>query len=408
MNKKLLLISALALCSAVGSAQEIKVHETNRKWSPTFDALIQGRTVSRLTAKGVKTQSAETLVRVKITTVAGAAEGVETLCKVAGYESETVNDQVVIATIPAKYIAELAKQTDVLYVDKTQQFRRLMDSVRPDIGADKAQAGTSLDTPYDGTGVIVGVIDQGFEYGHPAFKGAAKRWGSSVKSGSLRTTAPTYDSTDDVGHATHVSNIAIGRKVTGSNYYGVATGAEWLPIASDFSDASILLQVKAIKDYAESQGKPWVLNMSFGSNIGGHDGQSDYDQSMEKFCGKGAIMVAAMGNAGDYNFHASHTFTADDEMVYLYMKPDASYNESKYIVSNILSTAADGKENLTVSPVVYYNGKLLRPTTAQLEKAQFYYEDYINPYSNSIAIYKHNFIIILTYSSSYNFSSLFC
>lgn len=382
MNKKLLFAGFLSLLSVAASAQEIKVYDTHRKWSPTFDALIEGQTVKHITTKGVQTQTSSTLLRVNITTTVDASEDVAKFITEAGYEAEAITNQFVTASIPARFFSKLGEQADVLYIEKSRQFHKMMDKVRSDIGADKAQAGTSLDTPYDGTGVIVGVIDQGFEYGHIAFKDASKRWGSNVKNGSLRATAPAYDKTDDGGHATHVSNIAIGRKVAGSNYHGVAPGAEFVPIASDFSDDAIISQAKSIKTYAENSGKPWVINMSFGSNIGPHDGSTSYDQSMNQFCGKGGIMVVAMGNSGDINYHVAHTFTADGETVYLYMKPDAYDNEDGAIMSNIMVTEANGKENLTVRPVVFYNGKLYRPTDSQLKKAEFTFASYINPYSN--------------------------
>lgn len=381
MNKKLLFIGALALCSIASSAQEIKVYDTHRKWSASFDAIIQGKTVKRLNTKGLTTEATTNTLRVKVITAPNQSESIKDLLEKAGYEAEVATNQMVVASISAHYIPTLAKQDDVLYIEEPRQFRTFMKDVRTDIGATKAQNGTSLDTPYDGTGVIVGVIDQGFEFDHPAFKNSAKRWGASIKNGSLRTTAPNSDSTDDVGHATHVSNIAIGRKVSGSNYSGVAPGAEFLPMMSELSDDAIILQAKAIKNYAESQGKPWVINMSFGGDNGPHDGCTSYDQSLNNMCGKGGIMVAAASNSGNIKHHAQYTFTADNDTVYLYIKPD-SYNTDHIILSNIASNSADGKEDINAKLVIFYNGKLYTPTQAQLDKGNFYFESEINPYSN--------------------------
>lgn len=44
-----------------------------------------------------------------------------------------------------------------------------MDVARQTTGADNVQNGDGLDTPYTGKGVIIGVIDQGFEFRHIAF-----------------------------------------------------------------------------------------------------------------------------------------------------------------------------------------------------------------------------------------------
>ena len=81
-----------------------------------------------------------------------------------------------------------------------------------------------------------------------------------------------------MGHATHVANIAAGSKVSGSDYYGFATDADLILISSDFANSSVLKQAKAIKNYAEKNGQPWVLNMSFGAEIGPHDGSTEFDR----------------------------------------------------------------------------------------------------------------------------------
>ena len=123
----------------------------------------------------------------------------------------------------------------------------------------------------------------------------------------MRPSAPTSDPNDQVGHATHVANIAMGNKIEGSDYYGIATGAELLPMMSNFDNAVVPVQFAAIQKYAANEGKPFVVNMSFGTNLGPHDGTSAFDQTIDKLLGKGAIAVGAMGNSGGNRIHASYT-----------------------------------------------------------------------------------------------------
>lgn len=381
MNKKSILIGALALMAAGASAQEIKVYDTGRKWSQSFDELLQGKTVKRLGARGLQqTLTADSLVRVSITTAPETAEAVADFIKGEGYEAETATDQFVAANIPARFIATLAQQDEVLYINRPRKVYPTMANVRPETGISKVQAGTGLDTPYDGSGVIIGVIDQGFEYKHPAFTNRAKRWGNSSSGGGLRTSAPTNDATDEVGHATHVSNIALGNKVEGSDYYGIATGAEFLPMASNFYEAVIPVQAAAIKKYAESVGKPFVINMSFGANLGPHDGTTSLDQTMDKLCGKGAIMVGAMGNSGGERIHASYTFKEDGEKAYFYVKP-TKYNTDNVALSQVWGSNTDGKKTLDIKAVIIYNNQIYYPTTQQL-KANYNYENGIDAYNN--------------------------
>ncbi len=380
MNKKLFFAAAMALMCANASAQQVKVYDTGRKWNQEFDALIQGQNIKRVAARGLQAVTPDSLLRINVSTAENAAGDVADFIKQAGYEAEAATDQLVVANIPASFIPTLAAQRDVLYVNKTRQLRALMNNVRPETGVTKLQEGTGLDTPYDGTGVLIGVIDQGFEYKHVAFAGRSKKWGSSTASGALSGNAPAADNTDEVGHATHVTNIAAGNKVDGSDYYGVATGSELLMMKSDFNDGTVLLQASAIKKYAEENGMPWVLNMSFGSNLGPHDGSTDYDQNMDKLCGKGAIMVAAMGNSGGEKMHCTYTFESDST-IYIYMKPESG-NTNQAVVSEVWGNSNSGEKNLTITPVLVSGSTMYTPTSAQLRQAGFTTTGGINPYNN--------------------------
>ncbi len=378
MTKKALLAGALALMSAMASAQDVKINNLTRKWAPAFDALVNGQAPTHSMIRGKVARSTSSTLTLMVTTEADAANAVAEAVKAAGYEAEAPTDQLVVATAPASYISTLAEVDGVVYIDRPTQMHTFMKNVRPETGVTKVQEGEGLDTPYDGSGVLIGVIDQGFEFKHPAFTGRVKRWGSSAVSGSTRTSAPSTDPNDQYGHATHVANIAMGNKITGSDYYGVATGAELMPMMSDLSSSAVVLQAKAIKDYADKQGMPWVLNMSFGSNIGPHDGTEALDLSMEKYCGKGAIMVAAMGNNGGDMLHATHTFSADGETAYFYPVPDSD-NTTGAVVACLWANDNDGVSHLNIEPVFYQSGKIYVPSKAQMTQAGFDYETGIDP-----------------------------
>lgn len=380
MNKKAFLAAAMALMSVAATAQEIKVYDTGRKWSQSFDALIKGNSVKRISARGLQTVTPDSTLCLSVTTAVGMADAIAEFITAEGYHAETAGDQFIMANIPAHFIPTLAAEEGVLYINQSRQARPLMNHVRTETGVAKVQAGTGLDTPYDGTGVIIGVIDQGFEFKHIAFTGRSKRWGSSQSGGGLSTSVPKFlDPNDQVGHATHVANIAMGNKIEGSDYYGIATGAELLPMMSNFESAVVPVQFAAIQRYAANEGKPFVVNMSFGSNLGPHDGTSAFDQTIDKLLGKGAIAVGAMGNSGGNRIHASYTFTADDEKAYFYLKPDVN-NQDGIALTQVWGTDTDGKESLSIKPVIIYNNKVYYPTDQQLG-SNYNYEKGIDAYN---------------------------
>lgn len=380
MNKKFLLAAGLALISAAATAQEVKIYNTGRKWSQSFDALVKGHTVQRVARRGAVNVTPDSTLRVLVTTTVGGEDAVKQYVVNAGYEAEVAAKQLVVASIPARFISTLGDRDEVLYINEDRQLYPAMSNARKEIGADKVQAGTGLDTPYDGTGVIVGVIDQGFEFKHPAFANACQRWGSSSTSGNLRTSAPFSDPTDQVGHATHVSNIAVGRKVDGVDYYGVAPGAELLPMMSDLNTSSIIVQAQAIRNYAEEQGKPWVINMSFGSVAGPHDGTTAIDQALDALSGKGAILVGAMGNDGAHKLHVMHTFTEDGEKAYFHITPVTSENANNIVMSQLWA-GEKGEDLFEFKPVVLSRGKVYYPTAAQLVSSRMSTSNEIDPYN---------------------------
>lgn len=375
--KKHLLIAGAALLMAVPTwAQNNASLQTQRKWSGEFDALIEGRTVQRAAAKGLRTITPECMVDAQVSVT--DADAVAKYMADNGYEAEVITDKLVVVTLPPSFIPTLAERTDVNYIHASQQLYPRLSVARTETGVTKVTEGEGLETPFTGKGVVVGIIDQGFEYAHPAFTNRVVRYGASGTSGTLTSSRPTRDSRDDVGHATHVANIAAGSKVSGSDYYGFATDADLILISSDFANSSVLKQAKAIKNYAENNGQPWVLNMSFGAEIGPHDGSTEFDRGMSDLCGPGGLMVAAMGNSGGSKIHARRAFTSDDTPVYLKIKP-TSDNTNNYIYSSIWSEANDGQSHFDVKFIVYASSKRYELTTSQMNSAGTYIWQGIDP-----------------------------
>ncbi len=379
MNKKLLVVGALGLMSVPALAQDIKVFDTGSKCDGDLAALVEGQSIQRITPMGLKSITPENLIEVVV--LASDTEAVASYVSDAGYAAQAVTDECVVVSVPVALVKALMGRDDVRYMSASRQFRPLMNNARVETNAEKVVAGEGLETPFTGKGVVIGVIDQGFEYKHPAFTGRVKKYGMASSSGSLSNTAPNRDALDEVGHATHVANIAAGSEVSGGDYHGMAPGADLVLISSDFSSSSVLRQAQAIKKYAEGEGQPWVINMSFGAILGPHDGTTSYDQSMSKLCGEGGLMVAAMGNEGGEKIHAYRTIEDASKPVYLYMKPGTG-NTSKVIFSELWSEANDGQENLEITPVLLYKGQLYELTASDLMKGGFRYSTGVDALNN--------------------------
>lgn len=366
MNKNKLMAGAFALLAMPLTAQVQP--QTDRKWAPELDFYIQqpaSKVMNSYSPLAINPEQASSYI-VKV----ADAEAVVDFVTKNGFDAEAISENTVVVTIPVKFIPTLSELNEVVYVYAPQKYAPLMSKVREEIGVTKVLNGDGLDSPLSAAkDVIVGVIDQGFEYDHIAFKDRVVKYGLTPTSGSLTSTMPVSDPNDANGHATHVTNIAAGSKVNGYDCQGIASEAGLILVSSSFENAVILKQAKAIKNQAEKLDRPWVINMSFGGVIGPHDGSTSYDKDMSKLCGEGGIMVAAMGNERGQNLHAKRTFASDGEKIYLNPRPD-NYDQNKMIFSQVVSESANGRMDLDVKVAIAYNGKLYYPNKQQMERAQ--------------------------------------
>lgn len=354
MKKKLLLASALfSVWGATAQAQTPVV--TDKKWDGAVERLFKERTNPLM---GTKANSATTLKGLVVTCT--DAETVAENIRLAGYEATAISDNIVSASVPVSYIPQMAEMEEVSYINGARQFQPTMNNSRKITGVDRIHQGEGLETPFTGKGVIVGVIDQGFEYKHLAFLDKDKEsrvraiWNHyNRQSPTTRIPTGSDNIRDSHGHATHVTNIAAGSKVNGNNYYGIATGAEIIMIPSRFDESDVLEEAKYIHDFAKKEGKPYVINMSFGSQIGAHDGTDPYCQGMNAISQPGGILVAAMGNEGGMKLHAHHKFTTENEKVYLIVKPQ----DGVYVSClDLWGQQTDGQQHLKVRPLVFNKG----------------------------------------------------
>ncbi len=320
-------------------------------------------------------------------------------------------DGCVTAEVPVDRLREISEIDDVKFVQMGTPVNLLLDKVRPSIGMDKVHSYARPDgaTGYTGKGVVVGVIDTGLEYGHIAFRGkdgtswrlkrvwnqnGVGRTPSLFKYGSELTTqgemeASRYDTASEY-HGTHTTGIATGADIS-SGYYGMAPDAEIVFVSFGSNDVDIPNAVKYIFDYAESVGKPCVINMSLGVHMGPHDGTSATDRYFSEAVGPGKILVGACGNEGESALHISKNFTADDTS----LRTLLSYNKNNKN-SAIDIWGSEGSDfTLQIAVVEGQKGKILEssPIISATEGSQLYYSPndentecyfYINPVKNPV------------------------
>lgn len=374
MKKEILFTLSLAAWASMQSQAQI-VPNKDGKLDFRAERLVRDFERARLVSR---TPVADVPVTVIVTCT--DADGLIGEIEALGGTANKLGNGMMTAEIPTSRLKELAARPDIKTVSTPRQFYPTLTSARAMTDADKVQAGEGLETPYTGKGVVVGVIDQGFQYGHIAFKDAAQKtrvhsvWNLSVKNSRPTKGIPStaYDNIQGAGgHATHVTCIAAGSRVAGNGYYGMAPEATIVMIPSTLGGDQIMQGAAYIKEVAEELGSPWVTNMSFGSQIGPHDGTTDQDIYMSGLCGRGGIMVGAMGNEGAMKIHTSYKFKDTEELKHLILTAPGEDNDYNYL--DIWGTATDNLQHLSVTPATYNpTTKAITPlTSAELEEIAY-------------------------------------
>ncbi len=271
--------------------------------------------------------------------------------------------RIVTGSIALDDVQALAAVPHVRKVEMGRPLEPELDVSTVEIRAKPLHTGSS---PLTGSGVIVGIIDSGFDYRHHAFRFASggsrvlSIWDQSLTVRARRPgdpfqeTAPPEFPTlgveytqaqinqalqsskafdivrvadDELAHGTHVAGIAAGdgsqagtksgESCTGADtYVGVAPRADIIFVryqsttfalgrSQELVDAINYIFTRA-KQQNSGAGKPCVINISMGDNLGPHDGTSLVEQAIDMMLAVawGRAIVKSAGNEGDAKHHA--------------------------------------------------------------------------------------------------------
>lgn len=238
--------------------------------------------------------------------------------------------------VPIRLVQSLAYHPCIDHIEAGNQIAPFLDQTLKSARADSVHSGLGgLTMPFTGKGVIVAVIDWGFDYTHPVFYDTtlqhlriSRAWDQNKMAGTppagydfgaeyigkdqlLAAKEDTVYVFGPMSHGTHVAGIAAGAG-GGSKYTGVAPESELVLISLKRDDASFIDAITYLCNYADIMKKPLVVNMSFGNHLGSHDGTSLRNMAMDILSGRGKVFVGSAGNNGSDNLHLDHIFTTPD------------------------------------------------------------------------------------------------
>lgn len=238
-----------------------------------------------------------------------------------------------IASIPLSNLAALSAEGQVERIEAHASAHQLLDTATTIINALPVYEASPTHRAYTGEGVVMGLMDIGFDLTHPNFYdrdmthtriGAIWDQLSKDTIGSVLPVGREYIGAEAVlaherstdgeiqTHGTHTLGIAAGTGHT-TPYRGVAFDSDICLVSNiEESDTAYFepgdkyihtsaldaLGFKYLFDYAERQGKPCVASFSEGYPPYFDEDESLYAAVLDSLTGPGRIIVASAGNEG--------------------------------------------------------------------------------------------------------------
>lgn len=226
-----------------------------------------------------------------------------------------------IVTIPIDSLTKLESLDEIQYIELPKEL------YFSDASSNRASCVQTAKSSYnvDGQGVLIGFIDTGIDYMHPAFRNTdgttrieyiydLSLGGSIYNKETINQAISNEDpysivpSIDLSEHGTHVAGIACaGGRIPALNY-GVAPKSSIMMVKTNRGrfalSTQILKGIKFLIDKSKELNMPLVVNISLSTNDGAHNGQSLLEKYISTVCDLERItVVIAAGNEGDTSHH---------------------------------------------------------------------------------------------------------
>lgn len=270
-----------------------------------------------------------------------------------GFETTSIAGDVAAGFATLDVLERIADHPNIISVESSRPLKHELDTSAIEVNVVSLRE--NLDTkgiPCRGEGVIVGVIDSGFDFTHPCFRNEDGQtrilafwdqnqdaseipnpalagfnyalpqpfgYGVEYTQGLIDAALQSPDPLQVIphrrrNHGTRVASIAAGNGAaspTSSRYVGMAPNADLIFVSYDnegqFGDSAFAVDaINYIIQKASEFSKPVVINISQGDNFGSHDGTSLLERAIENHLDQqGVAIVKAAGNEADENTHAS-------------------------------------------------------------------------------------------------------
>ncbi len=248
------------------------------------------------------------------------AESAKKLVEDLGGDFYDLEFNFALAYIPINKLQELALSNEIQYIELPKSL------YESDLESNRESCVLQAASNYNvtGKGVIIGFIDSGIDYTHPAFMDSEgntrieyiydlnneavydkDQINMAIKSPDPFSIVPENDIT---GHGTHVVGDACAGGRIANKYRGAAPEASIMMVKGGRGNwilsSEIMKGLKFLLDKSKELDMPLVVNISLSTNNGGHNGSSLLEQYISTVANLERItIVVAAGNEGDAGHH---------------------------------------------------------------------------------------------------------
>lgn len=293
---------------------------------------------------------------IEVTIISGdSPENINKIVEDLGGRYENLGFGFGIVNIPVDNLWRLANVSSIQYIELPKSLYTTDSQSNRAACVNTARESFGI----QGEGILVGFIDTGIDYTHPAFRNEdgttridyiydlsdnGKIYNRELINTALQNADPfsVVPSYDNAEHGTHVAGIACAGGNINPAFYGVAPKSSIAMVKSTRGQfalsTNIMRGLKFLVDRGKELNKPLVVNISLSTNDGAHNGTSLLEQYISTISTLERITIAiAAGNEGDAAHHVGGDLTgekgisinvAEDE-------PAVILNLYKSVLSNI-------------------------------------------------------------------------
>lgn len=277
-----------------------------------------------------------------------------------------------IVEIPIDKLQELSVSNTIQYIELPKSlYQQDKESNR---------ASCILDLPpnfeVSGKGILVGFVDSGITYTHPAFMDKEgntrieyiydlstggniynkQMINEAIKSNNPYSIIPSLDNT---GHGTHVAGIACADGRINEQYFGAAPNASIAMVKAargvTVLSSQIMQGIKFLLDKSKELNMPLVINISLSTNDGAHNGSSLLEQYIRTIANLERVsIVIAAGNEGDAGHHVGGELSRTQREIFNIASDEKSIVMNLYksilpnISINIINPTGQGTGSITI------------------------------------------------------------